>query len=57
MDCTALTRRSAVTLATHAPHVAGAIGLAVLAQPVLPFDGHLARFLIAFVAGIVGGKL
>lgn len=57
MTRTALTRRTAVTLANHAPHVAGAIGLSALALLVLPFDGPLATFLTVFIAGVVGGKL
>jgi hypothetical protein len=45
MDHTASVRRSvAAALATHGPHIAGAMGLAVIALIVLPFDGPVAQF-------------
>ncbi|MFC8443369.1 hypothetical protein ACFUJT_35060 [Streptomyces griseoincarnatus] len=57
MDRTALARRSATALAAHAPHVTGAIALAALALLVLPFDEPMAKFIIGFLSGIVGGRL
>ncbi|MER7694380.1 hypothetical protein [Streptomyces sp. NPDC097610] len=58
MAHTASVRRSvAAAVATHGPHIAGAMGLAVIALIVLPFDGPVAQFIIGFVAGIIGGRL
>ncbi|MGW1496131.1 hypothetical protein [Streptomyces sp. NPDC002402] len=58
MDHTASVRRSAAAaLTTHGAHIAGALGLALVALIVLPFDGPVAQFLIGFVAGIIGGRL
>ncbi|MGW1616904.1 hypothetical protein ACWCQZ_47515 [Streptomyces sp. NPDC002285] len=57
MAHTASSRRSAAALATHVPHLAGAVGLAAIALIVLPFEGPVAQFIIGFVAGIIGGRL
>lgn len=58
MDHIATVRRSvSAALTTHGPHIAGALGLAVIARIVLPLDGPVAQFLIGLVAAIIGGRL
>ncbi|WP_330351918.1 hypothetical protein [Streptomyces sp. NBC_00582] len=58
MDHTTSVRRSvAAALTSHGPDIAGAMGLAVIARIVLPFDGPVAQFIIGFVAAFIGGRL